>query len=129
MFVNPDLISEDVAKKISLALVKSGGLVPENKVVIFSSKEDTKLGSIIIPGESENIPKKGVVVQCTELTEEYKTYTDLVKVGRILTYGLYAGKEVQFSPELFTDIPNNIISKGKFTVLSINEIAYSESNN
>nr|UWI07716.1 MAG: chaperonin 10 Kd subunit [Bacteriophage sp.] len=108
------------------------GLPTENRVLILSPKDinTTKTG-IIIPGTvSEGVPRKGVVVKRGTITEEYKTYTDLTEVGRVVTYGMYAGKELEF--EIRPDWPEsvkNILEKNIVTVLSLNEIIYSEANN
>ena len=72
------------------------GLPTENRVLILSPKDiNTTKSGIIIPGTvSEGVPRKGVVVKRGTITEEYKTYTDLTEVGRVVTYGMYAGKEL-----------------------------------
>ncbi len=108
------------------------GLPTENRVLILSPKDiNTTKSGIIIPGTvSEGVPRKGVVVKRGTITEEYKTYTDLTEVGRVVTYGMYAGKELEF--EIRTDWPEsvkNILEKNIVTVLSLNEIIYSEANN
>ena len=70
------------------------GCPTENRVLILSPKEvnQTRSGLIIPEQVKEGVPRKGVIVKLGEITEEYRTYRDLVQIGRIVTYGLYAGK-------------------------------------
>lgn len=108
------------------------GCPTENRVLILSPKEvnQTRSGLIIPEQVKEGVPRKGVVVKRGTITEEYKTYTDLTEVGRVVTYGMYAGKELEF--EIRPDWPEsvkNILEKNTVTVLSLNEIIYSEANN
>lgn len=120
-------ISEEVAKKLNLDLP---GIPTENRVLILSPKEvnQTKSG-IIIPGQvKEGVPRKGVIVKRGEITEEYKTYKDLVKIGRVVTYGLYAGKELDLELDDH-DYINELLKNNILTVLSLNEIIYVEQNN
>lgn len=112
------------------------GLPTENRILILSPKDiNTTKSGIIIPGTvSEGVPRKGVVVKRGTITEEYKTYTDLTEVGRVVTYGMYAGKELEFEirpdwPESVKESVKNILEKNIVTVLSLNEIIYSEANN
>ena len=93
--------------------------------------QDIIQGGIIIPGQAKDeLPNKGVVILQGHLDEEYKWYGDLIETGRILTYGMYAGKEIEFNPEIFRKEGISIdLDKNKFTVLSVNEIIYSEINN
>ena len=77
------------------------GCPTENRVLILSPKEvnQTRSGLIIPEQVKEGVPRKGVIVKLGEITEEYRTYRDLVQIGRIVTYGLYAGKELEFETE------------------------------
>lgn len=124
------------AEDLSAFLLKYG--VPtENRVLIISPDNDsvTKSG-IIIPGSvKEGIPRKGVVLTRGYIDECNKSYTDITNTGMILTYGIYAGKEVEFDyledfinshPE--GDILRQVISKSKFHILSLTEIIYAETN-
>ena len=123
-------ISVKVAEEIKATL--SGKVLPsENRVLVLSpGEEDTTIGGIIIPGNvKEGKPRKGVVILSGKLDENHLNYEELTKTGLIITYGLYAGKEVEFDPELFTDELNNKIKSGKFTVLDTNEIIMAEANN
>ena len=121
-------ISTLVAEKFNQELP---GCPTENRVLILSPKEvnQTKSGLIIPEQVKEGVPRKGVVVKSGEITEEYKTYRDLVKIGNIVTYGLYAGKELEFSTDELSPALQQLLEKNNLTVLSMNEIVYSEPNN
>lgn len=107
------------------------GCPTENKVLILSPKEvnQTRSGLIIPEQVKEGVPRKGVIVKLGEITEEYRTYRDLVQIGRIVTYGLYAGKELEFETDKLTPGLQQLLEKHTLTVLSMNEIIYSEPNN
>lgn len=107
------------------------GCPTENRVLILSPKEvnQTRSGLIIPEQVKEGVPRKGVIVKLGEITEEYRTYRDLVQIGRIVTYGLYAGKELEFETDKLTSGLQQILEKNTLTVLSMNEIIYSEPNN
>lgn len=133
MIYSLNLISTMVAELLNKTLP---GLPTENRILILSPKDiNTTKSGIIIPGTvSEGVPRKGVVVKRGTITEEYKTYTDLTEVGRVVTYGMYAGKELEFEirpdwPESVKESVKNILEKNIVTVLSLNEIIYSEANN
>lgn len=121
-------ISTLVAEKFNQELP---GCPTENRVLILSPKEvnQTKSGLIIPEQVKEGVPRKGVVVKSGEITEEYKTYRDLVKIGNIVTYGLYAGKELEFLTDELSPALQQLLEKNNLTVLSMNEIVYSEPNN
>lgn len=107
------------------------GCPTENRVLILSPKEVNQTCSgLIIPEQvKEGVPRKGVIVKLGEITEEYRTYRDLVQVGRIVTYGLYAGKELEFETDKLIPGLQQLLEKNTLTVLSMNEIIYSEPNN
>lgn len=121
-------ISSLVAEKFNQELP---GCPTENRVLILSPKEvnQTKSGLIIPEQVKEGVPRKGVVVKSGEITEEYKTYQELVGIGRIVTYGLYAGKELEFETDKLSPALQKILEKNVLTVLSMNEVVYSEPNN
>lgn len=121
-------ISSLVAEKFNQELP---GCPTENRVLILSPKEvnQTKSGLIIPEQVKEGVPRKGVVVKRGEITEEYKTYRELVAVGRIVTYGLYAGKELEFETDKLSPALKQLLEKNVITVLSMNEVVYSEPNN
>lgn len=107
------------------------GCPTENRVLILSPKEvnQTRSGLIIPEQVKEGVPRKGVIVKLGEITEEYRTYRDLVQIGRIVTYGLYAGKEMEFETDKLTSGLQQLLEKNTLTVLSMNEVIYSEPNN
>ena len=122
-------ISVKTAEAIKAVL--DGKVLPsENRVLVFSPGDDeSTMGSIIIPGNvKEGRPRKGVVIISGKLDENHLNFEELTRTGLIITYGLYAGKEVEFDEELFSDALNTCISKGKFTVLDTNEIIMAEAN-
>lgn len=122
-------ISVKTAEAIRASL--NGKVIPsENRVLVFSpGDEETTVGGIIIPGNvKEGKPRKGVVIIQGKLDENHTNFDELTRTGLIITYGLYAGKEVEFDKELFSSELNSIISKGKFTVLDTNEIIMAEAN-
>lgn len=121
-------VSVAVAQKFNEELP---GSPTENRVLILSPKEvnQTKSGLFIPEQVKEGVPRKGVIVKLGEITEEYRTYRDLVQVGRIVTYGLYAGKEMEFETDKLTPGLQQLLEKNTLTVLSMNEIIYSEPNN
>ena len=58
------------------------GCPTENRVLILSPKEVNQTrGGLIIPEQvKEGVPRKGVIVKLGEITEEYRTYRDLVQM-------------------------------------------------
>lgn len=123
-----NLVSQTVAKELAKYIP---GIPTENRVLIISPKDVTSTSTgLIIPGQvKEGVPRKGVVLIQGEITDEYKTYKDLSQRGRVVTYGLYAGKELEFDTDLFpTQGLKDIINDSVITVLSMNEIIYSEPN-
>lgn len=122
-------ISTKTAEDIKAAL-KGKVLPSENRVLVFSpGDEEATIGGIIIPGNvKEGRPRKGVVIISGKLDENHLNFEELTRTGLIITYGLYAGKEVEFDEELFSEELNTTLSKGKFTVLDTNEIIMAEAN-
>lgn len=122
-----NLISSMVADWISKC---TPGTPTENRVLIISPKDvNTTKSGIIIPGQvKEGVPRKGVVVKRGEITDEYKTYKELTNQGMVVTYGLYAGKELEFDLDYYPKELQEIIQNQTFTILSMNEIIYSEKN-
>lgn len=117
------LINAEKAKSICNNLT---GYPTENRVLIAvpANPEVTK-GGIILPGQNkEDLPRKGVLVQRGEITEENLTYSGL-KVGDVVTYGMYAGKEID--PPFRGDF-EEYLTDLKFYVLSLTEIIYIELN-
>ena len=97
------------------------GCPTENRVLILSPKEvnQTRSGLIIPEQVKEGVPRKGVIVKLGEITEEYRTYRDLVQIG----------KELEFETDKLTPGLQQLLEKNTLTVLSMNEIIYSEPNN
>lgn len=102
-------------------------LIPDNRVLILSpTMQEQKLGKIILPGTmKEDIPHKGVVIDRGILSEDNYSYRELVDTGRVITYGLYGGKKIDFDPNLFKGIS---MDGQEFSILSVNEIIFSENN-
>ena len=121
-------ISVKTAEAIKAAL--EGKVLPsENRVLVFSPGDDeATMGSIIIPGNvKDGKPRKGVVIIQGKLDENHTNFDELTRTGLIITYGLYAGKEV----DLWHDMPSDISLKEdnwEFTVLALNEIIFIHEN-
>lgn len=110
------MASQTVAQQLSTI-----GLPPTDKVVMAIVKEqEQRTGSgIIIPTkEVEGVPNRGTIVQVGFISDDYKYLKDHLTVGTIITYGNYAGKEVE--PDRFE---NDSI---KLMVISLAEIMYFE---
>ena len=110
------MASQTVAQQLSTI-----GLPPTDKVVMAIVKEqEQRTGSgIIIPTkEVDGVPNRGTIVQVGFISDDYKYLKDHLTVGTIVTYGNYAGKEVE--PDRFE---NDSI---KLMVISLEEIMYFE---
>ena len=130
MYVNQIFISKMVANRLNDILLSNGGPT-EDRILILSPKDDAKVGGIIVPDSAkETLPRKGVVVLKGHISEAYKYLESSLNVGDIVTYGRYAGKEIEFDPNLFEKGGLAInLEKNTFTVLSSNELIYIEHNN
>lgn len=123
--INLNLVSVDEAKAISNTIL---GVPSDNRVLILSplnAEKSTKSG-ILIPGSTEEgVPRKGVVIKSGYLSDEFKHYESILKVGNVITFGLYAGKEIDplRDCECIETPEGNI-----FSVLSISEIIFIEPN-
>lgn len=123
-----DYISTQVALDIN-SILSQKGLPTEDKILVATPMGETKVGGIILPGNTEESrPKKGVIVQHGTISEAYKIQEYLFSIGNIITYGIYAGKEINFDYDDFPKELKDILNNTKFTILSLNEIAYVESN-
>lgn len=128
MNIDLNYISVEQALRFN-EILSSHGVPSENKVLILSPTGETKSGSIIIPGNADNSkPKKGVIIQISSITEDEVFFKKTLKVGSIITYGLYAGKELSLPLEIFPDDLKHLLSDNNLTILSLNEIAYIENN-
>lgn len=116
-----NLISTDIALTICADLL---GRPTENRVVLAVSETAKKTASgLLIPDTAkEDIPKKGVVVS-KGITNDDPVH-DSIKIGDIVSYGIYGGKEIFPSFESGTSYPDL-----KFFVLASNEVIYIEPNN
>ena len=127
MYTDLKFTSVEEVTKLYQQIKEFNGTPTENRVLIISpTNQETMVGSIIIPSKvsQDNIPNKGVVIMIGEITEEYDSYSKILEIGKIVTYGRYAGKEINFNP-----VEVNINSEDyKFTVLSLNEILFIENN-
>ena len=68
--------------------------------------------------DKDTVPRKGVVIQVGYITKEQEVDYPGLQVGAVVTYGLYAGKELDV-----IDLPDQVT-----TILSLNEILYIETN-
>ena len=120
--VNLSLLSEAAAINISKKIL---GQPTENRVLIAIPNGEVKTTSgLFIPSTTtDGVPRKGVIVKFGHITEDYKSYADQLKIGTIVTYGLYAGKTIYIPVEGLED------TKQELTVLSLNEIIFIEPNN
>lgn len=117
------LPTKDIAIKLNLSVL---GEPTENRVLIIhpnDSEYTTKSGLYVSNPDSNELPKKGVIIKLGPITEGYKTYINQLMVGSIVTYGMYAGKEIEPN---FTDSELNLGNDYKYTVLSLNELIYIE---
>lgn len=132
MYVPFKFVSQLVAERIAKAIMESvGGCPTENRILILSPKDqDVKIGSIVLPGSAkEEIPNKGVVIITGEISDEYKTYRHILKTGRVVTYGMYAGKKIDFNTSIFEKAGINFGNdKHEFSVLSLTEVIFTENN-
>lgn len=126
--VKLDYISKEVAQLIN-NILESRGIPTEDKIVVATPNGETKVGNIILPGNAEESrPKKGVIVQKGWISEAYHNVIDTFAIGNIVTYGIYSGKEINFDYDNFPQELKDTLNNTKFTILSLNEIAYIESN-
>lgn len=98
------------------------GMPADDRLLVAVPKDEAKTASgLIIPsGVKEDVPRKGVIVKFGNMDQEQSIIKSL-EIGTIITFGLYAGKEVEFE--------NRYKLEGtKFMVLSISEVIYIESN-
>lgn len=120
--VELNLISVEEARYLNSKL-EGYGTPTGGRVLIVSPivTADTKTkGGLYIPQEhdKETVPRKGVVIQMSYMTPEQEIDYPGLQVGAVVTYGLYAGKELDV-----VDLPNHVT-----TILSLNEILYIETN-
>lgn len=118
--VNLNLISVSQAREINEKL-KGLGIPVNGRILILSPTGEVQTQSgLFVPSErdKETVPRKGVVVQMPiTKPEQLEDYPGL-QVGSIVTYGIYAGKEVDI-----VDVNGQVA-----TILSLNEVLYIETN-
>lgn len=120
--VELNLLSVEEAKWLNEKL-KCVGTPTGGRVLIVSPKvtSETKTQSgLYIPQDhdKDTVPRKGVVIQVGYITKEQEVDYPGLQVGAVVTYGLYAGKELDV-----LDLPDQVT-----TILSLNEILYIETN-
>lgn len=125
--VELNLINSEVARYMRKTVK---GQVTEGRLLLAIPREYKQNSSgLYIPSTvKEDMPRKGVVIQ------KYNSIDlDFVNVGDIVTYGLYAGKEIEieFQENTSLQTPENweeIVTSNKYVVLSYNEIIFIEPN-
>ena len=119
-----NLINQETAQLLNGAI---NGKPTENRLVLAVSTTEKKSNGLIIPSVAkEEIPKKGVVIQTGPFTEDFENYANNIKIGDILSYGLYAGKQIY--PK-FIGLEDETVTQGlEFYIISVQEIIYIEPN-
>lgn len=101
------------------------GILPADKVLIISPKAYKSGSGIIIKQDTDALPRKGQIIQLpNQITEIFEGFKDILEVGQITTYGMYAGKELVMD---YLNIPDQ--KEYTISVLSLNEIMYIEQLN
>lgn len=101
------------------------GILPADKVLIISPKAYRSGSGIIIKQDTDALPRKGQIIQLpNQITEIFEGFKDILEVGQITTYGMYAGKELVMD---YLNIPDQ--KEYTISVLSLNEIMYIEQLN
>lgn len=121
-----NLLSKHEAELLNENLL---GIPAEDRILIVRPSDESKTSSgLYIPTNAEDeIPKKGVVIKFGPVSEAYQrtAFIQIFKVGSVVTFGKYAGKEIQ--PRFITDTGINLDNQ-KFSILSLNEVLYIEPN-
>ena len=119
-----NLINQETAQLLNSAI---NGKPTENRLVLAVSTTEKKSNGLIIPSVAkEEIPKKGVVIQTGPFTEDFENYANDIKIGDILSYGVYAGKQIY--PK-FIGLDEKTVTQGlEFYIISVQEIIYIEPN-
>lgn len=118
MDVIQNLITKESAKNIAEKL--QGGFPTEDRILIAVPDDESRTASgLYIPNTvKEDIPRKGVIVQFGEM-DQSRSITHLLEIGDVITFGLYAGKEMELNQKVKLD-------RQRLMVLSIEEIIYVE---
>lgn len=119
-----NLINQETAQLLNGAI---NGKPTENRLVLAVSTTEKKSNGLIIPSVvKEDIPKKGVVIQTGPFTDDFENYANDIKIGDILSYGVYAGKQIY--PK-FIGLDDETVTQGlEFYIISVQEIIYIEPN-
>lgn len=120
------VISNEVAQQVHEMLQNAGGLPSVNRVVIVALRDDSKTASgIIIPKEAlDDFSKRAVIVQVGPLEDCVPAIEKNLRIGNIVFYGDYAGKELHHvSPELQEFLGDSL----KLSVLTLTEVIYIKS--
>jgi co-chaperonin GroES (HSP10) len=126
-YIKLNYINPTQAKEFS-GIFENIGTPTEDRVLIMTpNKEEVKVGSIILPNQTESLPRKGVVISIGPISEACQSYR-AIDIGHVVTYGLYAGKEVEFNPEAFPKELRPLLKTNTFSVLSLNEVIFIEVN-
>lgn len=125
---NMNYISRVVAAQFEEVFTNIG-IPSNNRVLILTPNAETQTASGIIIPESvkEGKPRKGVIISRGTMDDDSVAET-ITQVGNLVTYGLYAGKDLDIDTSLFPETLQNILSRNTLTVLSISEIIYAEYN-
>lgn len=125
---NMNYISRVVAAQFEEVFTNIG-IPSNNRVLILTPNAETQTASGIIIPESvkEGKPRKGVIISRGIMDDDSVAET-ITQVGNLVTYGLYAGKDLDIDISLFPETLQNILSRNTLTVLSISEIIYAEYN-
>lgn len=125
---NMNYISRVVAAQFEEVFTNIG-IPSNNRVLILTPNAETQTASGIIIPESvkEGKPRKGVIISRGIMDDDSVAET-ITQVGNLVTYGLYAGKDLDIDTSLFPETLQKILSRNTLTVLSISEIIYAEYN-
>lgn len=125
---NMNYISRVVAAQFEEVFTNIG-IPSNNRVLILTPNAETQTASGIIIPESvkEGKPRKGVIIS-RGIMDDDSVAEAITQVGNLVTYGLYAGKDLDIDISLFPETLQNILSRNTLTVLSISEIIYAEYN-
>ena len=125
---NMNYISRVVAAQFEEVFTNIG-IPSNNRVLILTPNAETQTSSGIIIPESvkEGKPRKGVIISRGIMDDDSVADT-ITQVGNLVTYGLYAGKDLDIDTSLFPETLQKILSRNTLTVLSISEIIYAEYN-
>lgn len=123
--VQVNLMSRETAKVLFEKIL---GMPAEDRVLVAVAKEKyaTKSG-IVIPGTAnEELPKKGVVVNYNISSDSNLFFYKNLYSGTVITYGLYAGKQIEPNFRDLTPEEETEVQKYDYFILSTNEILYIE---